>query len=31
MTDHTRDLIRSMRNLATLAQEEIEMRRGPQG
>jgi hypothetical protein len=29
LTDHTRKLIRDMRVLATDAQEEIEMRRGP--
>jgi hypothetical protein len=29
LTDHTRKLIRDMRILATDAQEEIEMRRGP--
>jgi hypothetical protein len=30
-TQHTRELIRSMRVLATDIQEEIETRRGPQG
>jgi hypothetical protein len=29
MTDHTRQVIRDMRTLANLAQEEVEMRRGP--
>lgn len=29
MTDHTRKLVRDMRILATDAQEEVEMRRGP--
>lgn len=28
-TDHTRQLIRDMRSLANLAQEEVELRRGP--
>jgi hypothetical protein len=31
MMPSTRDVIRSCRNLATLLQEEIEVRRGPQG
>ena len=31
LTDHTRKMIRDMRILATDVQEEIEMRRGPQG
>jgi hypothetical protein len=29
LTDHTRKLIRDMRLLATDAQEEVELRRGP--
>lgn len=31
MSDHTRQVVRDMRNLATLCQEELEMRAGTRG